>query len=352
MRTLFVLFAIAALPAVAFAGSPASGPGRTAPPKDIPYVIPLNSQPQSSGEDIATAYPVPELPFVDSGNSCDYVDDYDEFCPIGGSISPDVVYAYEATYDVNVDITLCDSGYDTKVYVYENEWPNLHACNDDACGTDGFRSEIVSVPFTVGNTYYVVVDGYGGYCGDYLLEIDVPIHEILECPQGALFEGEPDCYDGYDDQYNSGCSAMPEPMFSPLYGTPDGAHYDVCGTSGTFLVEGMNFRDGDWYEFHVTEPNTITFECRAEFPVLILLFDASGGCWNPLVLADAYAGAFPDLASITYGCDPGVYRLWVGPSVFTGVPCGALYVLGIDGLTLEPIALEPTTWSSIKGRHR
>jgi hypothetical protein len=53
----------------------------------------------------------------------------------------------------------------------------------------------------------------------------------LECPVGALLEGEPDCYDGYVDSYNGGCNSNPY-VFSVL--DPAGGTITLCGTSGVF----------------------------------------------------------------------------------------------------------------------
>ena len=87
---------------------------------------------REGGETIATAIPVPGLPFNDTGFTCDNLDDYDESCP-SASVSPDVVYSYLATADGAITIDLCSSTYDTKVFVYENSYtPGVpYACNDD-----------------------------------------------------------------------------------------------------------------------------------------------------------------------------------------------------------------------------
>ncbi|MHC4498587.1 MAG: DUF7901 domain-containing protein, partial [Planctomycetota bacterium] len=125
------------------------------------------------------------LPFSDAGNTCGYVDDYDEICP-WSSFSPDVAYSYAPASNITIDISLCNSLYDTKVYVYEGGCPGtLVACNDDSCG---YQSELIGVSLTGGNTYYIIVDGYGGDCGDYI--IDVTSVPLPNCPPDTLF-GQP-----------------------------------------------------------------------------------------------------------------------------------------------------------------
>jgi len=310
-------------------------------------------RPRAIGDDIATAIPVPALPFEATGSTCTFADDYDEACPYAGSDAPDVVYAYTDTEGWWLSASLCDSAYDTKLFVYENDASTLVACNDDACGSDGFRSAILPFPMTAGSTYYVVVDGYGGGCGSYVLQMNAIVPEIVPCPPGALPEGEPDCFDGYVDEVDGGCAVLPEPAFFPLAGTPDGSPVSVCGTSGTYVLEGTPYRDTDWYELSVMHAETVTFEGMAQFPLLLLLIDAGGGCGALDVVASASAGAFPDVASFAFDCTPGTYWFWVGPSVFTGIPCGSDYAFTITGYTGEgPIPVRATSWGRLKGWYR
>jgi hypothetical protein len=141
-------------------------------------------------------------------------------------------------------------------------------------------------------------------------------------------------------------------VFSDLHGMPGGAPIVLCGTSGNYLLEGFETRESDYYRLLVTEENTITFDCAAEFPVTTLLIDAAGGCAAPEVLAFDNADPNPDHAVFTYTCPPGEYWYWIGPSVFSGVDCGALYVFTVEGYTSEPIPVTPTTWGGVKALYR
>jgi hypothetical protein len=136
--------------------------------------------PRQGGEDIGSAVVIGALPYNDTGTTSGYLNDYDEACPYTGSTSPDVVYAFTPTSDTTVDVTLCNgSAYDTKLFVYENAvTPGApFACNDDEC--PGYVSELIGMTFVAGNTYYIVVDGYGGGSGAYV--IDVTGVEIQDC---------------------------------------------------------------------------------------------------------------------------------------------------------------------------
>ncbi|NNM25211.1 MAG: LamG domain-containing protein [Phycisphaerales bacterium] len=126
------------------------------------------------GEDASTATDIPGMPFLDTGTTVGFADDTDEVCPFTGSTSPDVWYRYIPEASGRIDLTLCNSDYDTKVYIYDNEF-NLIACNDDACSDaagNPFRSRLDLVELTGGVKYFIVIDGWEGDAGDYTLEMD------------------------------------------------------------------------------------------------------------------------------------------------------------------------------------
>jgi hypothetical protein len=159
MRTLIIFTLGVALAT----GAAAHDLGIQAPPKSISIVPPNIPAPQRQGGDtIATALPIPSIPFADTGTTAGYSDDYDEICPYSNSFSPDVVYAYVPPADESVDIDLCGSDYDTKLYVYDADLA-LIACNDDfyfgaPCGV---CLQVGERPDERRRTYYIVIDGYG-----------------------------------------------------------------------------------------------------------------------------------------------------------------------------------------------
>ncbi len=124
-----------------------------------------------------------------TGTTVGFTNDYDEVCNYTGSVAPDVVFKMTLPDSVNgIIIDLCDSWYDTKVYVYSavsletGDTTNI-ACNDDFCSSD--ESSYTSY-LEIGSTlaedggvsagdYYVVVDGYGTAEGTYWMEISTMI---------------------------------------------------------------------------------------------------------------------------------------------------------------------------------
>ncbi|UCD16681.1 MAG: hypothetical protein JSV44_09490, partial [Candidatus Zixiibacteriota bacterium] len=286
------------------------------------------------GETIATATVIGALPYVDTDNTCDYVNDYDEVCPYSGSTAPDVVYSYAPAANETVDISLCYAGtdYDTKLYVYENSHTpgSPYACNDDAC--PGYVSEILELALTGGNVYYIVVDGYGSSCGNYELHVD-PFEEcVVECPGGASVEGEACIPDDGEDVTNGGCNNDP-PIFSSIT-----CGETVCGTCNTYVYGTSNYRDTDWYELVLTENTQVTVTIEAEFPALAGFAEyatgteGSGDCANTTgYFLSGYANVGPcEVGNADFILTPGTWFLAVMPSVFEGVECDKDYVVTVN----------------------
>ncbi len=120
-----------------------------------------------------------------TGTTVGFTNDYDEVCNYAGSIAPDVVYRMTLLDSVNgVIFDLCDSWYDSKVYVYSaTDTINPIGCNDDYCSSDSSSwtsylevgSPLAENGGLSAGEYYVVVDGYGTQEGTYWMEVSVMI---------------------------------------------------------------------------------------------------------------------------------------------------------------------------------
>jgi len=330
----------------------ASGTGNQAPAvvKDYqPTGVPTYEG-RIEGDTIEDTFVIDDLPFAGSGDTCPFAHDYDEVCPYTGSVSPDVVYRYDCEYTSPVIIDLCASQYDTKVFVYENEYTpgSPFACNDDFpdCGSNGWRSWMV-VGFEQGNTYYIVVDGYGGDCGVYEMYVQNYEH-CAPCPGGAFIETEPHCIDPENDIHNAGCNSDP-PVFDYL--EPSGGVIDICGTSGTYYQSGSNWRDTDWFQIDLANESEIIFRGVAQFDLRIGIVDGREGCEGVSAFysyTDVYGC---EQAELTETLPAGTWWLWVGPVGYTGVPCGEPYACELTGYTtVTPV--ENISWSTLKALHR
>lgn len=155
--------------------------------------------PRVVGDTCSAALPIvldPNGYFTITGNTCGFSDDYDEACPWAGSGAPDIVYRLTPPYDMFIDVLLCESALDTKLYVYDSNCPDtLAGCNDDDCGPALRQSQLLSLQVLATNTYYIVVDGNGDDCGAYELTI-LPGAPIPICPPHAVFSQPVDLANG------------------------------------------------------------------------------------------------------------------------------------------------------------
>jgi hypothetical protein len=253
-----------------------------------------------------------------------------------------------------VSLSLCNSYYDTKIYVYEDTQGNVppDGCNDDNwdCVNPpvSYTSWIPSVQFLAGHTYYIVIDGYGGECGDYaleMMEVDCPIPCDVVC-EGTP-EGEPTCYENYEDHYNGGCNSSP-----PVYQTSWG-NVTWCGESGVYETDSGLYRDTDWYR-PGGYPTWVTLTAEAEFEVLFALV-VTDDCQQPHWYQNQYAIADECVPTeLTYVISPPIGDIvaFVAPSWWNPEwECGSEYTLRIEGDFLW-CPVEPTSWSTVKALYR
>ncbi|MEW6051124.1 MAG: GEVED domain-containing protein [Candidatus Zixiibacteriota bacterium] len=256
------------------------------------------------GDVIATATVIPGIPYTDAGTTSGYTNDYNEVCPYSGGTAPDVVYSFTPAANVTVDIDLCASGYDTKVYLYAGAYtPGApYACNDDAC--PGYRSFIDDLNLVGGTTYYIVVDGYGSAFGNYVLTITPVSACVVTCPPGGIAEGEPCVTDGADVT-NGGCNSSPE-----VYSTINCGD-TICGTAWA----SNDFRDTDWYLKSFTNDTTVIWKAVANFPVLLYIVDLTGGCGSATGIISA-TGNPCDTVTVSADLPGGTYAFFVAPRYF------------------------------------
>ncbi len=239
-------------------------------------------------------------------------------CRFGG---PDlgvgtIWYSFVATGN-SATVSLCNSGAaDTMVQILDGTCGAFTevACNDDACGPNGLRSQATATGLTVGNTYYISVSSFDE-AGRGAISLDLTCTNIAPCTDGTP-ENEPNC--GLDGQgVNGGCNSTP-PTFSPIV-----CGQTYCGSGG---ADG-SFRDTDWYEVVLGSGTEMTFTVNATFPVLVGIVDNGGipDCAGvSAFLVSATGAEFTDV-SVTACVAPGTWWPFVAPSVFGGVACESGY---------------------------
>jgi len=318
LLTLLLTLAIASSAAALELGNSSPIKPDIASPTNTPNPV------RQGGDTIENATPIPII-YAGVGTTTGYTDDYDGECPFFGVNAPDVVYLLTPEMDITVDIDMLGSQYDTKINVWDVDM-NMIACNDDFY--PDYVSKIEELFLPGGEIYYLVIDGYGGQHGDYVLTISEAVPCILECPVGAELEGEPPLVDGYVDEYNGGCATESGGVMQPLNAGM------FCGRSGYYTVDGGAMRDTDWFLLTIGDQGFLEITGDAEEASYMFELGPQE-CADVAVIQNVPIGPCLE-ATMTIVGEPGAtVWFWVGSQSFwDGDTYEYDYVLTInDGVT-------------------
>lgn len=250
-----------------------------------------------------------------TGTTTGYSDDYLPLGVIGQlrtSGAPDVVYRFLNATAGGFRFDLCESGFDTRIYLLAADGVTLEAFNDDAC--PGYRSRL-DLPGLAAGEHYVVVDGAGVSAGDYSLTISrLPRCRPVDIPPGSIDELEG----------NDGCNSPGREFQTVACGDI------ICGDVWTGADQAS--RDTDWYRLELATATSLELLIEVdEFdPMLNLLAAPAAECeWETIGYADQAGYCEPE--RLTSCCLPaGVYYIVVGHNSFEPTLNGN-YLLTIDG---------------------
>jgi len=275
--------------------------------------------------------------FTDTGDTTAAGDEFDEDCGFGLSAAPDLFYAITPDNDIAVDVALCGSEYDTKLFMFDEVTFIPFVCNVDACdtgpltGSQPFASALVGVELDAGVQYFVAIDGQGGIkgldnFGPYTITVveGIPPEPCtLTPPEGGTPEGEPLCGDDYVDDFNGGCNSEP-PVFSTI-----SLGETIAGEAGTYDQMGTALRDTDWYQIELAEDTMLGWGGSACFPFQLIVIDGNAGCPLPdgAILEGLFVDAFATDA-IELELLAGTYYLFAAIQQGAGgTPCGSEYTV-------------------------
>lgn len=283
--------------------------------------------------------------FNDFGDLTPYADDYD--LPYGDGA--DVVYELNLAIGGTVDVLLLNSDFDTKMAVYAagvlpGEDNYLYYNDDDPLtrenGDDLSNWTIIEEPSKTNNralqsalrdmpldagTYYIVIDGYNGEIGNWDIEVTWEDGcQELECT--GTPEGEPMLNDDELDVTNGGCNA------DPVAWGQIADEETVCGMLNTYIFEGSNYRDTDWYlfdtgtEFDSYDVN-VTVDCDFGDVIIFLLTNADCAALEYVSVDDVGYCSVEELDGVV---GQGTFGIMVSTPVFVGYEEGFNYALTLD----------------------
>lgn len=149
----------------------------------------------------------------------------------------------------------------------------------------------------------------------------------LTPPPGAIIEGEPDCYDDFEDIFNGGCH-------NNTWDTiPSSCVF--FGGGGTYLYQSLQDHDTDWLAFELEDSSQVILQGTAEYDLSLMIIrqgrDIPCNGFEVLSFAEAYACTS---ASINRDLPAGRYWVWTAPADFAGVECGSDYMLTLTSTTI------------------
>ncbi len=247
-----------------------------------------------------------------------------------------VWYTIDLPYASN-DITITYCGTTEELYQAGVVIMNDCLCDDYTLSTyawdptgcaSGYSMTLNFSDVPMGVWYWPALANNSAYDGidfEYTVNVTEVVPCVVTCPDGSTPEGEEDCYDEYVDVTNGGCNSTPAVWGAATCGET------ICGTAGTYLFGGSNYRDTDWYLMTLASTQIVTITGEAEFPLLMFLIDLgpAGDECNGYVISASGSGDECTPVTVSSLMPAGQIAVWVGPSVFTGVPCGSDYYVSI-----------------------
>jgi hypothetical protein len=242
---------------------------------------------REGGDEPSSAVAITALPYNDSGDTSDNT------AFMGGA--PDVFYTFTPATETIVNIELCGSSFDTKLYLFDGAGSQV-GYNDDACG---LQSALYNMALNAGETYLIAVTGYGSASGAYVISVT------------AVGAPEP----------NSFCDLLSEAS-SELTG-------DTC--DGENLVDGLTcasynqLGSEDYYEVYMPAGSSFTaaVTCDADGSLSVVAeCEALPGQFTCLAYADdTYPGGTEEVISYTNDTGSDAFVFLVIDSY--GASCGA-----------------------------
>ncbi len=290
---------------------------------------PRERNPLDDGSDTCpgTVFPSAAVPYVDYGTTIGAANNFNSFGACGGNSAPDKIYRYVPASGGYYSIDTFGSDFDTQLYVRtDGGCPGTTpvVCNDDFGGP---RSK-VTLWMQYGQTYFIIVDGFSNYSGNFVLRVsgDCLIGNQNDWQQEcAESVGDPlhaawDCNGGCNNQWNGGFPQWQQMNLCQFQRGECFTYYDQ---------NNITARDIDTYFFTLTEPCSLSLSMFATFSYNVLINDYG------LCLPTNYVTLLniPQCNGGTYvtPCLPaGSYTFEISPNFYTNMAEPLPYIFKVD----------------------
>ncbi len=271
--------------------------------------------------------------FINTNYTCGRGNNYSATCLGSYDGGEEIIYALDVDVPMVVDIYLTTTSTWTGMAVSE-------MCPGATCiayitGSSSNKTlSNVSLPAGIS---YLMIDTYPApnCIPEFTLRIKSPCN--VTCPPGSTPEGEACIANNGEDVTNGGCNDDPALFSSVSCGET------ICGLTNTYVYGTSNYRDTDWYLFHVDEWSVVTLTGQAEGPFICGFIEqvvpGVAGCDNITGYLGTYASVAactPFNVSVTLG--PGDYYIFASLSVYTGFACpGVEYYFNVNCVPTTPV---------------
>ncbi len=283
-------------------------------------------------DDGADTCPAPDLPgniqpYTDYGTTIGAANNYNPISPCGTTYAPDKIYRFIPASTGFYTFDTFGSDFDTQLYINTGgacPGTTQVACNDDFGGS---QSKVQCL-MNAGQAYYIIVDGFQGYSGNFVL------HLTTECSVGNGATWQQECAEAVGDpshalwDCNGGCN-------NQWYGGfPQWQAINLCqwvrGNCFTYQdPNNVSIRDIDSYYFTLTEPCIVQVSIYSTFSYNLLINDY-GFCLpnNHLMILNIPAC---DGGTVTTACLPaGTYSVEISPNFYSGMTSPQGYYFAVQ----------------------
>ncbi|MCB1060554.1 MAG: hypothetical protein KDB65_09995 [Calditrichaeota bacterium] len=312
--------------------------------------LPREHNPLDDGANACPAVDIPSniQPWTDYGTTVGATNNFSSFSPCGASTAPDKIYRFTPANSGYYTFDTFGSDFDTQLYIRSGgACPGTTAliCNDDFGGSQSKVQWLMNA----GQAYYIIVDGFQNYSGNFVL------HLTVECNIGNSPQWQQECAESVGDPFHAAwdCNGGCNNQFNG--GFPQWQQLNLCqfqrGECFTYIDQN-NFtaRDIDTYSFTLTEPCSLMISTFSTFSYNVLILDY-GFClpnlyYSQLNIPSCNGGTF-----ITQCLPAGTYAFEISPNFFEGMTTPQPYVFQLDpipcsGCRIDASVIAPASFSA------